>query len=98
MPENLGRNDDFLEQRWKAALSGFSNRNYSRAFRLRDRGLKFARSRSATRRPARDTGVGPRPAALAGLCGPFELPMSPIGNSVVEGSADMPRTLPIRRS
>jgi hypothetical protein len=37
---------------------------------------------------------------VARLCGPFELPMSPIGTptSVVEGSADMPRTCPIRRS
>jgi hypothetical protein len=44
-------------------------------------------------------GSGPA-AILAGLCGPFEFPMSPIGTptSVVDGSAEMPRTWPIGRS
>jgi hypothetical protein len=48
--------------------------------------LKFARCRSTTRRPVAAPRRCRAPAALAGLCGPFELPISPIvtPTSVVE--------------
>jgi hypothetical protein len=54
-------------------------------------GLEFVRCRSTTRRPVAAPRRCRAPAASAGLCGPFELPMPPIGTIARQAEAERER-------